>query len=168
MKSLLKTDNDSKKGVPQRTASAPVRLCFAVFVALALVAAYPTPLSAKNKSNEKTELPILEVERLRYENAQLRAQLVTLERELIKLKTNTIKSERSNIKSGCDAQKLAALLTNVGGYDKSKLALIWVKENVTQCTTAEIAFLRRELPSWSSYSVAESLIVLETEYTKRK
>ena len=73
-----------------------------------------------------------------------------------------------NTQAGCDAQKLRALLANVDGYDKSKLALLWIRENVRRCTTPEIAFLRRELQDWSSYSVAESLMVLEKEYVKRQ
>ena len=143
-------------------------LCYRLFVALALVILHSAAGFAHNEP-EGTPCPLnLEVAKLRIENIRLKKQLALLEDELVKRTSNTTQSMSNETQGGCDAQKLRALLTNVDGYDKSKLALLWVRENAKSCTTAEIVFLRRELHNWSRYSVAESLMVLEQEYMKRK
>lgn len=144
------------------------RLGYAVCTALVLVILHPVEGFAHSEL-EGTPSPLnLEIAKLRIENIRLKKQIDLLEYELIKLKSNAEQSMPNETQGGCDAQKLRTLLTNVDGYDKSKLALLWVRENARRCTTAEIVFLRRELHNWSGYSVAESLMVLEQEYTKRK
>ena len=144
------------------------RLGCAVCTALVLVILHPAEGFAHSEL-EGTPSPLnLEIAKLRIENIRLKKQIALLEYELIKLKSNAEQSMANETQGGCDAQKLRTLLTNVDGYDKSKLALLWVRENARRCTTAEIVFLRRELHNWSGYSVAESLMVLEQEYTKRK
>lgn len=144
------------------------RLGYAVCTALVLVILHPAEGFAHSEL-EGTPSPLnLEIAKLRIENIRLKKQIALLEYELIKLKSNAEQSMANETQGGCDAQKLRTLLTNVDGYDKSKLALLWVRENARRCTTAEIVFLRRELHNWSGYSVAESLMVLEQEYTKRK
>lgn len=141
---------------------------FALFAALTLLSLQPAQGFANNEPEGKPEPLSLEIAKLRIENIRLKKQLALLEDELVKLTSNAAQSAPNNTQGGCDAQKLKTLLQNVDGYDKSKLALLWLEENVRRCTTAEIVFLRRELHNWSSYSVAESLFVLEKEYMNRK
>lgn len=141
---------------------------YAVCTALVLVILHPAEGFAHSEL-EGTPGPLnSEIAKLRIENIRLKRQIALLEYELIKLKSNAEQRMPNETQGGCDAQKLRALLTNVDGYDKSKLALLWVRENAKSCTTAEIVFLRKELHNWSRYSVAESLMVLEQEYMKRK
>lgn len=143
-------------------------LGYAVCIALALFILHSAEGFAHNEPEDPPGPLKLEIAKLRIENIRLKKQLALLEDELVKLTSNAKQSISNETQGGCDAQKLRALLTNVDGYDKSKLALLWVRENARRCTTAEIVFLRRELHNWSRYSVAESLMVLEQEYMKRK
>tara|TARA_X000000950_G_C13844752_1_gene631812 strand:+ start:985 stop:1497 length:513 start_codon:yes stop_codon:yes gene_type:complete len=147
--------------------SASRNLCWALLTALVLVSLQPAEGFALNGSEGNPGPLNAEITKLRIENIRLKKRLSILEDELAKLASNAAQNMPDSTQAGCDAQKLRALLTNVDGYDKSKLALLWVRENVRRCTTPEIAFLRRELQDWSSYSVAESLMVLEKEYVKR-
>ena len=144
------------------------KLCWALLTALVLVSLHPVEGFALNEPVGNLGPLDAEITKLRIENIRLKKQVSILEDELAKLASNAAQSMPDNTQAGCDAQKLRALLANVDGYDKSKLALFWIRENVRRCTTPEIAFLRRELQDWSSYSVAESLMVLEKEYVKRQ
>ena len=148
--------------------SASRSLCYAIFTALVIVILHPSEGFAHYELEGTPGSLNSEIAKLRTENIRLKKRIALLEDELVKLTSNPTQSVRNETQGGCDAQKLRALLTNVDGYDKSKLALHWVRENARRCTTAEIAFLRRELHNWSRYSVAESLMVLEQEYMKRK